>query len=323
MQSDLLAKLKALGEPTRLRIVSLLSQGELTVSEILQVLGQSQPRVSRHLKLLADAGLCERFPEGGFVYYRLIRTGPVTRLAALIEEFTDADDLQVQRDRQRLTELKRLRAQTAEKYFEAAAAEWAQIRSMHFSESAVEAALIDLTGDRRFSQHVDVGTGTGRMLELFSERAEEGMGVDLSREMLHVARAKLSEAGLASRFVRQADASALPIEDAAADLVTLHQVLHYLPDPHEALAECARVLAPGGLLLVVDFAEHRHEVLRTEHHHRHLGFAPAQITAWLQGSGLSLKALTTLEPEGIEGGLTVLIWAAERPADQEADADGA
>jgi len=319
MQSDLLAKLKALAEPTRLRIVSLLAQGELTVSEIMQVLGQSQPRVSRHLKLLADAGLCERFPEGGWVFYRLMRTGPVSRLAALVDEFTEANEPQVHRDRQRLSELKRLRAEAAARYFEAAAAEWSQIRSLHFSEEEVEAAMVSLTEGRAFAQHVDVGTGTGRVLELFIDQAEEGMGVDLSREMLHVARAKLTEAGLSSRFVRQADASALPLDAGATDLVTVHQVLHYLPDPQAALSECARVLAPGGLLLVVDFAEHHHETLRAEHHHRWLGFPPAQVTAWLQSSGLTLKSLRTLEPEGIESGLTVLIWAAERPVAEDAD----
>jgi ubiquinone/menaquinone biosynthesis C-methylase UbiE len=313
MQQDLLSKLKALAEPTRLRIVSLLARGEMTVSEIMQVLGQSQPRVSRHLKLLADAGLCERFPEGGWVFYRLVRSGSVSRLAAVIEEFTDTADPQVQRDRQRLAEIKRLRSKTAERFFEAAAQQWAHIRSLHFSEAAVEAALLEMTGERRFSHHVDVGTGTGRMLELFSPLADDGMGVDLSREMLHVARAKLSDAGLASRFVRQADAAALPVDDGAADLVTMHQVLHYLEDPAGSLVECARVLSPGGVFLIVDFAEHRHTALRTEHHHRHLGFAPALVTSWLQAAGLELELLRALEPEGIEGGLTVLIWSAVKP----------
>lgn len=316
MQQDMLAKLKALAEATRLRIISLLAHGEMTVSEIMQVLGQSQPRVSRHLKLLAEAGLCERFPEGGWVFYRLVRTGSVSRLAAVIEEFTDQDDPQVQRDRQRLADLKRLRAQTAERYFEAAAQQWAHIRSLHFSEEAVERALLALAKGETFTNHVDVGTGTGRMLELFSLIAQDGMGVDLSREMLHVARAKLSEAGLATRFVRQADASALPVEDGAADLVTLHQVLHYLEDPRAALAECARVLAPRGLLLVVDFAEHRHDALRVEHHHKWLGFPAARVTSWLQSVGLRLDALESLEPTGIEGGLTVLVWAARKQFDE-------
>ena len=315
MPGELLPMLKALAEPTRLRIVALLAHGEMTVSEIMQVLGQSQPRVSRHLKLLADAGLCERFPEGGRVFYRLVRTGPVASLAGVVEEFSDADDPQVQRDRQRLAELRKLRSENAEQYFKAAAQEWAHIRSLQYSEEAVEAALLALTEARAFERHVDVGTGTGRMLEIFSDQAEEGMGVDLSRDMLNVARAKLSEAGLATRFVRQADASALPLDDGAADLVTVHQVLHYLEDPKAGLEECVRVLAPGGLLLVVDFDEHRHAALRDDHHHRHLGFPPAQVASWLQSAGLTLKALKALEPEGVEGGLTVLIWAAVKAED--------
>lgn len=315
MSGDLLPMLKALAEPTRLRIVSLLAQGEMTVSEIMQVLGQSQPRVSRHLKLLADAGLCERFPEGGWVFYRLVRTGSVSSLAGLVEEYADFDAPQAQRDRQRLADLKLQRRAHAELYFKEAAQEWAHIRSLQYSEEAVESALVALTDGRQFKLHVDVGTGTGRMLELFSPQASEGMGVDLSREMLSVARSKLSEAGLSSRFVRQADASALPVEDGAADLVTVHQVLHYLPDPRVAIEECARVLAPGGLFLVVDFDEHRHESLREEHHHRHLGFPPALMTGWLQAAGMTFKTLQALEPEGIEGGLTVLIWAAVKTED--------
>lgn len=312
MQTELLTMLKALGEPTRLRIVALLAHGEMTVSEITHVLGQAQPRVSRHLKLLADAGLCERFPEGGWVYYRLVRTGAVTRLASLVEDLTDPDDPMVQRDYQRLSELKELRSKSAEQYFAAASQQWAQLRSLHFSEDAVEAKLLELVGDRAFAHHVDVGTGTGRMLELFSERSENGMGVDLSRDMLNVARTKLSQAGLASRFVRQADASALPLEDGVADLVTVHQVLHFLPDPQAAVGECARVLSPGGQLLVVDFDRHNHESLHQEHHHAHLGFPPAQVTGWIESAGLRLDSLKVLDPEGIEGGLTVLIWAAKK-----------
>ncbi len=319
MSADLLPMLKALAEPTRLRIVALLAHGEMTVSEIMQVLGQSQPRVSRHLKLLADAGLCERFPEGGWVFYRLVRSSLVSGLAGVVEEFADFEDPQAQRDRQRLAEVKSQRRAHAELYFKAAAQEWAHIRSLQYSEDAVESALLAQADGRGFNLHVDVGTGTGRMLELFNEQAREGMGVDLSRDMLNVARAKLSEAGLTTRFVRQADASALPVEDGAADLITVHQVLHYLQEPKVALDECVRVLAPGGLLLVVDFDEHRHETLREDHHHRHLGFPPAKVASWLQSSGLTLKALRALEPAGIEGGLTVLIWAAiksEHPSDE-------
>jgi ubiquinone/menaquinone biosynthesis C-methylase UbiE/DNA-binding HxlR family transcriptional regulator len=312
MHAELLTKLKALGEPTRLRIVTLLLRGELTVSEIMQVLGQSQPRVSRHLKLLADAGLCERYPEGGWVFYRLARSRVGERLAALLKEMERSDDAEVARDLARLNEVRRLRAETAQKYFEVAAEQWARIRGLHFSEEAVEAAMLKAAGDRKFRLHLDVGTGTGRMLEIFADRAEDGIGVDLSREMLTVARSKMSEAGLANRLVRQADATALPLETGAADLITVHQVLHYIAQPQRALTEWARVLAPGGLLLLADFQTHDFEDFRAEYHHEHLGFEPETLRGWLEGAGLRAVSIEPLEAGRGNGGLTVLICAATK-----------
>lgn len=314
MHAELLTKLKALGEPTRLRIVTLLLRGELTVSEIMQVLGQSQPRVSRHLKLLADAGLCERYPEGGWVFYRLARSRVGERLAALLEEMARSDDPEIARDLTRLNEVRRLRAQTAQKYFEVAAEQWAKIRGLHFSEEAVEKAMLEAAGGRQFRLHLDVGTGTGRMLEIFASQAEDGMGVDLSREMLTVARSKMSEAGLVNRLVRQADATALPLEPGAADLITVHQVLHYLDTPERAIAEWARVLAPGGLLLLADFETHGFEEFASEYHHAHLGFARGELKNWLEAAGLTVRSLEPLVPAKREGGLTVLICVAEKPA---------
>lgn len=312
MHAELLTKLKALGEPTRLRIVTLLLRGELTVSEIMQVLGQSQPRVSRHLKLLADAGLCERYPEGGWVFYRLARSRVGERLAALLEEMARSDDPEIARDLARLNEVRRLRAQTAQKYFEVAAEQWSKIRGLHYSEEAVEAAMLKAAGDRRFRLHLDVGTGTGRMLELFAERAEDGMGVDLSREMLTVARSKMSEAGLANRLVRQADATALPLETGAADLITVHQVLHYLEQPERAVSEWARVLAPGGLLLLADFETHGFEEFASDYHHAHLGFARADLKAWLERAGLQALSIEPLSQGKRAGKLTVLISVATK-----------
>lgn len=312
MHAELLTKLKALGEPTRLRIVTLLLRGELTVSEIMQVLGQSQPRVSRHLKLLADAGLCERYPEGGWVFYRLARSRVGERLAALLEEMAGSDDPEIARDLARLNEVRRLRAETAQKYFEVAAEQWAKIRGLHFSEEAVEAGMLSAAGDRHFRLHLDVGTGTGRMLEIFADRADDGIGVDLSREMLTVARSKMSEAGLANRLVRQADATALPLETGSADLITVHQVLHYIVQPRRALAEWARVLAPGGLLLLADFETHGYEDFRAEYHHEHLGFDQAQLRGWLEEAGLKPVSVQPLQAPADGGGLTVLICVATK-----------
>ncbi|GGE49898.1 ArsR family transcriptional regulator [Marinicauda pacifica] len=309
---DLLKKLRALAEPTRLRITTLLYRGELTVSELMQILGQSQPRVSRHLKMLVDAGLAERLPEGAWVFYRLAKNAVGEKLAALIDEMAHAEDADLARDLQRLAKVKQIRADAARRYFENAADNWQKIRALYFPEAEVEEALRAAAGPGPFKLHLDVGTGTGRILELFADVARDGIGIDLSHEMLNVARSKIADAGLTDRFVRQADAGALPIDTGTADLVTMHQVLHYLDDPQRALHECGRVMAPGGRLIVVDFAPHGHEVLRAEHHHRRLGFEPDEIAGWLEESGLGPANVTTLEPDDPAAALTVLIWTAEK-----------
>jgi len=312
MTEDLLRKLRALGEPTRLRIVLLLARGELTVSELMQILAQSQPRVSRHLKMLTDAGLAERLPEGAYVFYRLARTPLGDKLAALVEEMAGATDPDVARDLERLETIKQIRAATAEEYFERMAKDWERVRALHFSEAEVEEAMRELAGRRRFAMHLDIGTGTGRMLELFADLAEDGVGVDLSHKMLTVARSNIAKAGLTDRFVRQADAGALPINADSADLVTVHQVLHHLDDPARAVAECARVLKPGGRLIIVDFAPHDLAFLRTEHHHAQLGIHPADMARWFEQAGLAAPDPLALTPKTDDGRLTVLIWSAEK-----------
>lgn len=324
---DVLGKLKALAEPTRLRIVSLLYRGELTVTELVTILGQSQPRVSRHLKLLVDAGLAERLPEGAWVFYRLSKNALSERLAALIGELAASSDQELQRDIVRLEEVKQTRATAAAEYFEAAARDWERIRALQFSEEAVEDVLLKQAGPGPFYLHLDVGTGTGRMLELFAERARDGIGIDLSHEMLTVARSNIAKAGLSDRFVRQADASALPVESNKADLVTIHQVLHYLDNPRKAIEECVRVLAPGGSLLIVDFASHSLEFLREEHHHRHLGFEDGYISSILSKAGLKTDPVTTLRNEKRSGEqLTVQIWSARKsvsePTELEIQTEG-
>ena len=308
----LVVQLKALAEPTRLRIAVLLSRGELTVSELVHILGQSQPRVSRHLKLLSDAGLAVRLPQGSFVYYRLADSGPGKRLARVIGELAPPDDPALRRDVDRLESVKEARAVAAQAYFDRASADWAKIRSLQFSEAEVEAGMRAATGDGPFDLMIDVGVGTGRILEVFADRVTRGVGVDINHAMLNLARLNLERAGMEHGSVRQADVTALPFEDGAADLVTVHQVLHYLDDPALAIAECARVLKPSGVLLIVDFAPHQLEFLKTEHAHLQLGFSDSEITEWLEDAGLSLARRTALHPEERTGRLTVKIWAARK-----------
>lgn len=309
---DLIGQLKALAEPTRFRVACLLARGELTVSELVQVLGQSQPRVSRHLKLLTDAGLVERQPEGAFVFYRLVSEGPGNQLASVIGKMAPADDPLLKRDLDRLDAVKTARAVAAEAYFERANEDWDRIRALHLSEHEVEAAMRDAAGDGPFGLMIDVGVGTGRILEVFADRVTESVGIDINHAMLNVARLNLERAGLTGASVRKADVAALPFDDGVADIVTVHQVLHYLDDPAVAIAECARVLKPGGVLLIADFAPHQLEFLKTDHAHRKLGFSDEEMTDWVEETGLEMRRRSSLHPEEPENRLTVKIWSARR-----------
>ncbi len=305
---------RALADPTRLRILGLLRAMELSVGELAQVLDQSQPRVSRHVRILADAGLAVRRKEGSWVFLRLgaaARTAPV--LAAL-DAWTDGGDGWLASDRARLAAVRADRQAAAQAYFEAHAAQWDAIRSLHVPESAVEAAILELMGDRPIATLVDLGTGTGRMLELLGGAADRAIGIDRSPEMLRLARAKLAAAGLAQVELQQGDLLALPFDDGSVEAVLIHQVLHYVEQPEAAIAEAARALCPGGRMLIVDFAPHQREELRTRDAHARLGFADEQIESWYMAADLETVAVRELKG----GELTVKLWLGARPAGQVA-----
>jgi ArsR family transcriptional regulator len=305
------AALKAAGEATRLRVLALLGQGELTVKDLTAILGQSQPRISRHLKLMTAAGLIDRHPEGAWVFYRLTDDGPAGRLARDLLALTDSSDPVLATDRQRLAAVKREHAEAAQRYFAANAGEWDSIRALHVAEAAVEAAMVEALGPRVFDSLLDLGTGTGRLLELFAPLYRRAIGIDASNDMLAVARANLDRAGVGHAQVRLGDIHHLPFAKNSFDVVTVHQVLHYLNDPERALAEAARVLRPGGRLLVVDFAPHDLEFLRERHAHRRLGFAHQAMRQWLEAPGLSLESVRDLPPAEHGGSkLTVTLWLA-------------
>ena len=304
----LLGALKAAAEPTRLRLLALCAHGELTVSDLTHILGQSQPRVSRHLKMMLDAGLLHRFREGTWAHFRIAETGPSAELARTLVDMIPVDDPTLTLDLERLEQIKRVRAEAAAAYFRENASRWDRIRSLHVAEREVEDALLRLLPDRSVDDLLDVGTGTGRMLELFGPRIARGVGVDLSREMLAVARAHLERAGLRHCHVRQADMYQLPFPSASFDAVLVHQVLHYAETPGDAVAEAARVLRPGGRLLVIDFERHDVETLRADHAHRRLGFDEAEVVGWLRAVGLRPGPVVRLPGSP----LTVLVWPADR-----------
>lgn len=315
----LLAGLRAAGEETRLRILALLAEGELSVSDLTDILGQSQPRISRHLKLLTEAGLIRRSREGAWAFFRLDETGTGGAFAASLAGWLDRADPVLAADRERLEAVRGARADAAQSYFASVARDWDRLRRLHVPDDAVEAAVEAAVGEGSPGAILDLGTGTGRMLERLAPKFGRAVGVDANHAMLAVARANLAKAGLARVELRQGDIYALPFARGSFDLVVVHQVLHFLDDPARAVREAAGMLSPGGRLIVVDFAPHEMEFLRTEHAHRRLGFAKAQIAGWFAEAGLAcdLAEEVTVAGKG-PAQLPVMLW---RGRDRRIQAD--
>jgi ubiquinone/menaquinone biosynthesis C-methylase UbiE/DNA-binding transcriptional ArsR family regulator len=311
---ELSTMLKAAGEETRLRLLALLAEAELTVTELTEILRQSQPRISRHLRLLAESGLVVRFREGSWAFFRLPEHGDKAELARTLAALLAPDDRVMARDRERLAAVRAARATAAQAYFREHAAEWDRIRRLHAADAAVEAEIQQALADRPFRSLLDLGTGTGRMLELLGPGLERGLGIDLSLDMLALARARLDRAGLRHCSVRHGDIYDLALPRDSFDVVIVHQVLHYLDDGARALREAARVLRPQGRLLVIDFAPHELEFLRDEHAHRRLGFAEETVSQWLEQAGLDVISHRSVPPEaGSDGEIAVSLWLARDP----------
>ncbi|MFS8145627.1 ArsR/SmtB family transcription factor [Rhizobium sp. BR 249] len=306
--------LKAAGEPTRLRLLALLDGGDLTVTDLTEILGQSQPRISRHLKLLGEAELIERYQEGAWAYFRLKQDGKAAMLVRALLRHVSENDPTILRDGERLSQVKRQRAERAQAYFSRNAAEWDELRRLHAADEEVDAAVIRLLGNQPIDSLLDLGTGTGRILELLSGLYRRAIGVDASRDMLSVARANLDKSRITKATVRHADILNLPFEGQDFDLVTIHQVLHFFDQPEIAIAEAARMLRPGGRLVVIDLAPHTLEYLRDEHAHVRLGFSHQAMSDWLRKAGLDVEQVVDLHP-GQQGGqgLTVTVWLARDP----------
>ena len=303
----LVLMLRAAGEATRLRLLALLADGEHTVKDLTEILGQSQPRVSRHLKLLADAALIERNAEGAWAYYRLAGNGAADLAHWLIERL-DANDPDRARDRARLDWVRSAQQAQAAEYFAKVADSWDLLRQLHVPESAVESAILCAIGDRKVDLLFDLGTGTGRMLELLAGHYRRGVGIDSSREMIAVARAKLAGAAIGHAQVRLGDIANLDPAIGEADIIVIHQVLHYFDDPGRLIAQARRSLKAGGEMLIVDFAPHELEFLRAHHAHRRLGLSEAQMAGWARLAGLRVDELTMFPNAEDREGLTVCLW---------------
>jgi ubiquinone/menaquinone biosynthesis C-methylase UbiE len=306
---QLLGSLKGAAEATRLRIIALLGRGELTVSELTEILGQSQPRVSRHLKLLVESRLLTRFREGSWVFYRLMDSGPAHKLLTVIIEMISKDNPEYIRDNERLNIIRQDRAKLAAEYFADNAVDWDKTRALYVGEEIVECTLLEMLGDQKVTSMIDVGTGTGRMLEIFSPFISSGLGVDLSLDMLTMARSNLSDSGVNNCQVRLGDMYDLPVVGISQDLVVIHQVLHFADDPARAVREASRVLRVSGEIFLVDFAPHDQEFLRDEHAHRRLGFSNEEVIAWSAAAGLSVEETRVLDG----GKLNISIWRLKKP----------
>lgn len=305
---QLLTALKAAGEETRLRILALFKSGELTVTELVSVLRQSQPRISRHLRLLCEAGLLERHREGTWIFYRLTEVSDQADLIKSIMQYCPYSDQTLQHDQERLADVKRERDKKAAKYFEENAENWDKIRSLYVPEKQVEDFLLKEVRGKKLNDLLDVGTGTGRMLELFSDQVKHGVGIDLSREMLAIARSHLEHKGIDHMQVRQGDMYDLALQDQSMDLVIFHQVLHFADDPLAAIKETSRILRPNGCVMIVDFLPHKFEKLRDEFAHRRLGFSEVEVEEWCKATHLNLTKTEIMK--GSE--LDIAIWIAHK-----------
>ena len=313
---ELLLALRAAGEPTRLRILAVLARSELTVSELCRVLGQTQPRVSRHLRLLCEAGLLARHSQGTRAFYRPESTGRARELYDAVQPLIDPDDPSLARDLARLATIRGERAAEAAEYFERVAHDWDRMRELHVADTEVEAAMLAAAPDVRVRNLLDVGTGTGRVLEIFADRIDHGLGLDLSKQMLNVARSRLDQLGHRHCAVRQGNVYDLPLDAGSMDVAVLHHVLHFLDDPAAAIGEVARTLRPDGRLVIVDFAPHNYESMRSDHAHHWLGFGDDEVKSWCAEAGLVDLSVEHLVPssDADHEQLTVTLWSAAQRA---------
>ena len=297
---DYIDALKAISEPTRFRLTRLCAQGELTVSELMRIVGQSQPRVSRHLKLLQDAGVLESFREQHWVFYRVAQNSPSQQLVSDLLKHLPADDDLMDFDQARLNELRDARAKLSEEFVETEVPDWLRLHEYHGDELRFSDAVREALAGRAVGHLLDIATGTGRMLKIAGPLAESGVGIDLSKKMVMVARNALAEADLPHLTVRQEDMYQMRFPRRHFDTVTIDQVLYFASNPDALIKEATRVLKPTGRLLLVAFTEAANA--RTP---PAVSIAISDIRSWLEDAGLKIVTTNVLPGDVLDISLLV------------------
>ena len=287
MSTESLQKIfKTLADSTRVRILALLEREELAVQELMDVLRMAQSRVSRHLGILREAGLLRDRREGTYVFYRFTppRDG-AWRDAWELARRELAGDPAAERDAAALVRVVEARASRIRTFFDSVGPEWDALRKV-FNDDALRARAIAHLAPPDWTV-CDVGTGTGILAREVAQLGLRVIAVDHSLRMLEAARERLASDAITSVELRRGEAHALPLGDAEVDAALAHMVLHYVPQPAEALREMARVVKPGGVVVVVDFVRHEAEWMRDELGVLWLGFPADEIVGWLRDAGLT------------------------------------
>lgn len=306
-----LTNLATLADPLRVRLLVVVERHELAVSELCEVLQLPQSTVSRHLKTLADDGWVASRRDGTSRLYSLAESGQSStsrQLWRLVRSQVTSTPA-AQQDEQRLSSVLALRRGASQRFFSTAAGQWDKLRDDLFGSTFQAQSLFALLDPTLVV--ADLGCGTGRTSELLAPHVGQVIAIDASAEMLDTARSRL--ASFANARVEAGALEALPLDDESVDAAVLTLVLHHVSEPAAVLAEAARVLKPGGRLVVIDMLPHDREEYRQQMGHVWLGFSEAQLARHTSAAGLAAARFAPLAPEPRTKGPALFMAVASRP----------
>ncbi|MDL2285267.1 metalloregulator ArsR/SmtB family transcription factor [Desulfovibrio sp. OttesenSCG-928-F07] len=302
--SDTLQYFKALSDETRLRLLLVLHRYELNVNELVELMDMGQSRVSRHLKILSSSGLLTHRRDGLWVFYSAAQEGPGRKFIDAIYPFLTSEGF-AQQDLALAAGIVEERSAKTSQFFNTIAEDWdAMSREVLGAFNLPE--MVEKMMPERCKVAVDLGCGTGNVLEHLLNHSEEVIGVDGSARMLELARRRFSQSG--SRLsLRIGDLEHLPLRDSEADFICINLVLHHLADPGGVLLEVKRALKPNGVFLLTEFDKHTDESLRADYGDRWLGFEADTLESYMRSAGFEV---TSSQSYPVEKGLSVHMFKA-------------